>query len=265
MQIVFSDGNAVDIMLLDTSLTAVYQKMYKHLSHIPVPFCDWDNPFYVEALTVPELVEKLIRYAGAVSVPIDRQRCLQQDQQYFNALHEIYEKHYNGNPAWLAFHEHIHLCEKFGFKKSILRIDYREKSGPLEKTFDFAWLKNATTQIKAGDVFVSWAELGKTPYGYWRNNESGDIARMCELTKPWLTLKPTIEIALADIDTLENTDVENFQSWWSQHSKAWCGYWNIPAWSLADMYSAVVFGQVPDIESLIRQLTNNTKPTRVLL
>lgn len=263
MQIVFSDGNTVDVALADTPLSAVYTKIYKHLGHVPIPFRDWDNPFYVAGMTVPELVEKLILYASKVSVQIDKQQCLQQDQGYFNHIHEIYEKNYNGDPAWLAFHEHIHLCEKLTSRKSILRIDYREKSGLLEKIFDHSWLKHATTKIKAGDVFVQWAELGKTPYGYWRNNEPTDITRMCELAKPWLTLRPMIAIALADIDTLENIDITGFQSWWSQYSDTWCAHWNIPDWTIDNIQSVVVLGHVPDVKLLIQQLTNNTTPVWV--
>jgi hypothetical protein len=266
MQIVFSNNEILELVLDTTPITTVYKQIYKHLRHVPIPFRDWDNPFYSDNLDHCDLVKRLIIHAGKVHVQIDQERCLAQDQNYLNYIHEIYEKNYNGNPAWLNFHEHIHLCERqYGQISKILRIDYREKSGMLEKPFDYKWLKNATTKIKAGDVFVNWAELGKTPYRYWKNREPNDMNRMQELIKPWISLKPKILIALEDIDTLKNIEIEEFESWWMQHSKALCQYWNIPSWEINDIFSVTVFGQVPNLEAMILQLKNNQKPLKVLL
>ncbi len=263
MQIVFSNNTAVDLILQPAPLATVYQKIYKHLGQVLVPFRDWDRPFYCNTLT--ELVEQLILYASKVSVDADRQLCLNQDQDYFNAIHKIYEDNYNGDPAWLNFHEHIHMCEQWPAQKSRLTIDYREKMGMLEQPFDFAWLENATTEIKAGDVFVEWSELGKTPYGYWRNNEPADITRMCELAKPWVKLVPKIIVALEDIDTLHNVDVRAFESWWKQHSEEWCRHWNLSSWSTTDIFSVVRLGHAPEFANIIEQLKNNNTPTKILL
>jgi hypothetical protein len=266
MQILFSDKDTVDLTLASTPLAVVYQKIYKHLCHVPIPFNEWDNPYYVINTPHQELVNKLIFYANQVSVQIDQSACMSQDQQYFNTIHEIYEKNYNGDPAWLNFHEHIHLCEKNNNveRYNFLHIDYREKSGMLERPFDFDWLRYSTTKIKAGDVFVRWAELGKTPYTYWKNGEPNDSTRMCELIKPWLVLKPKMCIALEDIDTLKNIESHEFESWWKQYSEIWCRHWNIPAWTLIDIFSAVIFGKVEDFEKIKEKLKNSITPTKIL-
>ena len=266
MQIVFSNNETVDLLLNQTPLASVYQKIYKHLGHVPVPYRAWDSPFYGSNITHQALVEKLILYASKVHVQIDQERCLVQDQNYFNAIHKIYEKNYNGDPAWLDFHEHIHLCEKeYEQRLKILHIDYREKSGVLEKPFDSNWLENATTKIKAGDVFVRWAELGKTPYSYWNNNEPNDMTRMRELIKPWLKLRPKILVALEDIDTLKNIKVVEFESWWAHHSEALCQYWKVPSWTTNNIFSVSVFGQVPNFKSIIAHLKNNQTPIKISL
>ena len=93
MQIVFSDNTSVELILEPTPLAAVYQKIYKHLGQVAVPFRDWDRPFYCNTQT--ELVEKLIFYASKVSVTVCRESCLNQDQDYFNDIHKIYENNYN--------------------------------------------------------------------------------------------------------------------------------------------------------------------------
>jgi hypothetical protein len=263
VKIVFSNNTAVDLILESTPLATVYQKIYKHLGHVTVPFCRWDHPFYCN--TLEELVEQLILCAGKVSVTVCRESCVNQDQDYFNGIHKVYENNYNGDPAWLNFHEHIHMCERWPVQQPTLTIDYREKAGLLERPFDPDWLENATTEIKAGDVYVEWAELGKTPYRYWKDCEPDSITRMCELAKPWLTLRPKIVVALEDIDTLNDVDIPVFESWWKHHSKEWCQHWNLSSWSITDMRSVVRLGQVPEVKMIIEQLKNNNTPTKVLL
>jgi hypothetical protein len=266
MQIVFSSNESVDLVLDSTPLAMVYQQIYKHLQHVTIPFRDWDNPFYFDNYTHQDLVKALVLYGNKISLNIDKDLCLAQDQNYFNAIHKIYEKNYRGDPAWLDFHEHIHKCEKqIETSAKILHIDYREKSGPLEKSFDTAWRRSATTKVKAGDVFVKWAELGKTPYGYWKNNEPIDVVRMCELIKPWLKLRPKILVALEDIDILDNIEVDKFESWWSQYSEVLCRHWDRPMWTTHDIFAVSLFGRVPNYQEIITQLKNNAKPVRVLL
>jgi len=263
VQIVFSNNTTVDLILASTPLATIYKRIYKHLGQVAVPFRNWDSPFYHSSLE--QLVSQLILLGTKVSVTVCGQYCLNQDQDYFNTIHGIYEKNYNGDPAWLDFHEHIHMCERWTVQKSRLTIDYREKSGMLEQPFDLAWLENSITKIKAGDVFVEWSELGKTPYRYWQDNEPDNMTRMCELAKPWLILKPKIIVALEDIDTLNNVNVLNFESWWKHRSKEWCQHWNIPDWSMLDMFSVVHLGRLPDFELVTEQLKSNHRPTKILL
>ena len=270
MKLEFSTGTTIDLSIDNSPVGTMYQKIYKNLSRAPLPFNVWDNPYYLSNTTYQELVNRLTVHAEKLSIQIDQSLCLLRDQPYFNAIHKIYEKNYNGNRDWLDFHEHIHMCEKYYDDKQypkILHIDYREKSGPLQKPFDLTWLDTATTKIKAGDVFVRWSELGKTPYNYWENNEPNDIARMCELAKPWLILKPKIIIALEDFDTLKNKKILEFESWWQQYSKPWCQRWNIPSWSATDIFSFLVFGKVStvDVKLIVEQLKNNINPTKILL
>lgn len=266
MNIIFANGATIDLVFNSSPLASIYQKIYQHLQHLPIPFRDWDNPFYLKNVTHQDLVDALIFYGNKVSVQVDRDLCVAQDQNYLNKLHSIYEKNYCGESEWLDFHEHIHLCEKsFETKTSFLLIDYRQKAGMLEKPFDPQWAKNSTTKVKAGDVFVAWAELGKTPYNYWTNQEPNNIDRMRELIKPWLLLKPKIRVALDDVDALEGIDIDAFESWWSQYSTPLCQHWNQPSWTTHDIFSVPVFARVPNIQELILLLKNNVNPVRISL
>jgi hypothetical protein len=266
MKLIFSNNQEIELDIDNSPLGITYQKIYKNLSKVPIPYRPWDNPYYTKNLTYPELVNRLVEYAQKVSVDIDRSKCLAQDQLYFNSIHKIYEQNYNGHPGWLDFHEHIHMCEVY-FKEynDLFCIDYREKSGLLEKPMDRQWLNNTQTTVQAGDVYVQWSELGKTPYTYWKNNEPNDIERMCKLAKPWLKLRPKIYIALNDMNKLKNIPCDKFSAWWKDYQYEWTEYWNIPSWNIENIFGVSVFGRTTQIKLLKQQLKNNAVPVKVAL
>lgn len=257
MKLIFP-SDTIDIDLLAVPISKVYQKIYRNLQHVPVPFSAWDNPFCTIDSTVG-----LIQHAQAVGIEIAP---APHTQEYLNSLHQIFEKNYDGDPAWLPFHEHIHLVEQHTRPQTMV-VDYREKSGMLHQSFDRSWLAQSQTQVQAGDVYVEWAELGKIPYEYWNDNEPNDIVRVCELAKPWLTLRPKIHVAFENIDFLANKRTTEFNCWWSQHHDAWCAHWQVPEWSIKDMYSVLVFGRIDSdsLNHLQSLLQEKQSPMRVIL
>lgn len=265
MKLVFSNAIKIDLGINNTELSETYKKIYKNLCHATLEFREWDNPYYKDRLTYEQIVDRLELYGQRVSVVVDKSRCLAYDQTHYNDLHKIYEMNYNGNPAWLDFHEHIHACEHYydQHRVRILDIDYREKAGMLEKPFNLSWLKHSSAQVNAGDVFVSWAELGKTPYQYWLNKEPNDIKRMCQLAKPWLKLRPKIKIAIEDIDELKDKQVQEFESWWKDYQAEWCQHWGLESWTLNDIYSNAIIGHIDDVAELQTLLKNNINPVGV--
>jgi hypothetical protein len=266
MQIVFSNKQILELVLDSNPVADAYTQIYKHLQHVLVPFRDWDNPFYCDQLTLEQRVQQLMIHGDCMKISIDQDSCMKQDQSYFNYIHTLYENNYNGDPTWLDFHEFIHLCEKKSwFTSKFCNIDYREKSGLLERKLDKNWLRFTKTKIQAGDVYVSWMELGKGPVSYWKDCEPDDEQSLHRLCKPWVTLKPTIKIALEDTDFLQNVDQKNFNSWWSGKCQAWCRHWNLEEWSLNNMFGVLVFGTVPKYDELSKLLQKKIKPVQVKL
>lgn len=264
MQITFSDGSNVDLEIDPTPLGDVYQKIYKHLSHVPIPFKPWDNPWYRKSLSLPKLVDILDMYAQRAGVYIDLALCLEQNQLHLNYLHKVFEEHSDGSSVWMDFHEHIHLCEHYylpTFKYAT--IDYRHQAGPLVKPMPQDWANSASTKIKVGEVFTCWSELGKVPYHYWRDGEPDDIDRLCALCKPWISMKPKILIALEDIDGLANVDVDQFEPWWNQRRHAWSQHWNRPDFTVEQMFSSVVFGRIPNYKLVVENFKNHILPTQI--
>jgi len=266
MQLVFPDQTTIELLIFDTQLGNTYKKIYKHLSAVDIPYKPWDNPYYYNTISYYDLIDRLVEYGKVVGVEVDAALCKSQDQGHFNVLHKIYEKNYNGTTKWLEFHEHIHLCEQYFMpKRRVLFVDYREKSGPLERPMQKEWLHESKTKVNAGDIYVSWAELGKPPYTYWKNKEPNDINRMCELAKPWLKLRPKICIALEDVDFLENQQVDEFNAWWCQFEKPWASHWGLESWSIDNMYGVNILGNTAEVDKLVCKLQNNQNPIRVSL
>lgn len=263
MQLHFRDL-AVDIVLDHNPVSLVIQGMYRHLQHVPINFKPWDNPYYSN-MPLIDLVSKLVDFGKVVGVNIDRQKCLSQDQTYLNAIHKIYEQRYDGSPAWLDYHEHIHLCEYTTKKFQTLIIDHREKAGLLEKPVDTTWMTHTVTKVSRGDVYSKWAELGKSPYTYWKNSEPNDIQRLCELAKPWSKLKSRLSIALDDDDFCDYTDKEEFLQWWESYEQPWCRHWGIDRWGLTEMSAVSVIGHIDNIDSVDLNLQKNLLPTRIQL
>ena len=266
MKLIFSNDQTVDLIINDCSLGSTYQQIYKNLSRVSIPWKSWDNPFYKLSIDHADLIDHLIDHGQKLSINVNRQRCLDLDQTYFNQLHKIYEKNYDGNPIWLDFHEHIHICESDSRKdKKFFCIDYREKSGLLERPMRSDWITATQTKVRAGDLFVKWSELGKTPYHYWKNNEPDDLTRLCELAKPWLKLRPKIYIALEDTDLLENIELETFDSWWKDYHDDWVTYWGLTQWTVENMFGISVFGKTLQVEQLTNCLKSGAIPAKVSL
>jgi hypothetical protein len=267
MQILFKNGVQVPIALTNSPAQDTLLSIYKHLQHVPIVFRDTDYPGQYINNTLDDLVDFLVTAGLAVLIDVDRELCLAKSQPYFNYLHKLYEKNYNGDPAWLVFHEHIHLCEYYieGPLFNRMDINYREKTGLLNKPFDMSWMKTSTTQVSAGDVYIHWAELGKIPYLYWKHNEPDDINCLYKLAKPWLTFYPILTLALDNRDLLKNKNIKEFNIWWEQYSEQWCRHWNLSKWSIEDQYSVIVVGRVAQFDQVTDLLKNQIYPIKIQL
>jgi len=252
MKMHFNSGDQVEIELVDGVVAAALEKVFKHLQHVPLNFRKWDNPFYLTYVTFNDLVSGLVTSGNAVGVRVDTNECTTLNQTYYNQLHKIYEKGYNGDPKWLDFHEHIHLCEDH-YRNCVLRsatIDYRERAGPLTKSFDHLYLSNMVTDIAPGMVYIKWAELGKTPYSYWVDKEPNDLSRLCELAKPWIKFRPKLHIATQHTNLLSNVKSEFFP-WWNQYESDWCNHWQLDKWSIECIKGVIQVGTIKQLDIML--------------
>jgi hypothetical protein len=266
MKLIFENNESINFSFNESSMGKQFKKFFKHLQHIPLILKKWDNPYYKLKYDLNHHVENLNIFAQRFYLNIDKQKCILQDQEYLNYLHKIYETNFDGNPDWLEFHEHIHIIENHGQKIPIfLPIDYREKAGLLTKKIDPNMLDNLQTSVKKGQVFTCWFELGKTPYNYYLNNEPDNIERICELVKPWMTLRPQFSIALEDFDFTAHKNLTDFQLWWDHYSQDWCKFYNIEKYDYVDMFGISIIGDTEESDKICSLLQQNILPIKVKL
>lgn len=234
--------------------------MLKHLNKIPLRFDNFDNPYRYKLNIV---VDQLLTYADILQIKIDKDQL--SNQLYLNYLHSIYEKGYSGTVEWLRYHEAIHMLEVIyanDVENLPVNIGYRELAGPLDKCYSYDELLNAQTQLRAGDCFIEFSELGKTPYIYWRDNEPDDFSRLCELAKPMRRLTFKIQIALHDRNLIP-ADIDKFNAWFDQYKDRWCQHWEIPNWTAEQIVGVIVVGHIGNIGEFDTALSNGYVPTRL--
>jgi hypothetical protein len=266
VHITLTDGTTVELEAVLNPVETTVRSMLKHLQHVPLPFRPWDNAYYQDSISYNELVDQLDVFASKLEIKIEKHRCLDRDDDYFNALHKIYESNYNGDPKWLDYHETIHLCQRYFYtaKKKVTTLDWREKAGPLIKDFDPQWAKYGTTKIKKGDVYVEWNELGKTPYMYWIEKEPNSIARINELVKPWSKLRPKLTIAMHDTEVLPGYQVIEFLDWWKEYQEQWCKQHDLSKWTIEDMSCIVVY-RISNFDQFDSALKQQNYPVKISL
>jgi len=266
MQLIFENNVSYDLILNNSLVAETYKKIYKKLQHATLNFKDWDNPYYKVNKTKIYHVEKLINFADKLKINVDIQKILDQNQDYLNYLHKIYENNSDGNPDWLDYHEHIHLCEENNNTlKKILVINYREKAGLVTKKVEKNILNNLQTTVKKGQIFTRWAELGKKPYNYFIDKEPNDIYRMRELIKPWTYLYPIICIALDDCNFVEGKNIKEFTLWWEKYSPDWCEHNKLEKYDITDMFGVSIIGFTEDTDKITYLLQQNILPNKIKL
>jgi hypothetical protein len=261
--IILDNENQYSIELDDNPLSEYYKKCLKHLQHIRLNYSIFDYPKYrVTSDTIKSIFLESSKHLG-VNIDIDQLT----KQDYLNYLHGVYEVEYprTQDPIYLDFHEMIHLSEACFVKNNvfdnIVTINFRNNAGLLQKTFDRTHLSYGTTKVRKGTCFLRWNELGKTPYSYFIDNEPDNIDRLCELAKPWTTLRPALYVALEDVDF--NRDLSNFNDWFRKYEEEWKSHWGLHDWSPEEQFTVISIGVVREIDDLEKDIESGSIIVRV--
>lgn len=273
ISLVWADGRCIDITLLDNPASQYYYGCIKHLQHVDLEFNSRKNSLHPDRCNLQQLSQQILDSAEKLNIKIETDQLT--DQQYLNNLHKQYFDSTNGNGSdnvdWLRFHDLIHCIEdanKIEGHESIW-IDYEHRAGPLIKPFDRSWLQYSVTEIPVGLCYLESHELGKTVKKYIKDQEPFDLLTMCKLMKPWVDLKPVLNISvvaqnrLSKLHSFRDEYKTQLEQWESYFQKDWTKFWNLQGWSLIDESAALPVGYIKNIETVLQCFREQDYPVRI--
>lgn len=266
IHIIWKTGRVIDIILENNPVADHYYRCIKHLQHIDLPFSPRQNPLHVQQKN--EVVTSLISASSMVGVKVDVDLLTSQD--YLNKLHTDYFNNVYSSTHWYAFHDCIHILEDINNQKirPTIWFDYGEKAGFLVKPFDRGYLKYATVDVGAGTCVLREHELGKTLFKYYIDNEPSDIDSICQVAKPWVYFKPTLQINYGNsvnYKTFCESNEDGFTKWFAPYKLAWSKYYNISDWTPRELFSVIPIGHIQQLDEFIKCFTNLDYPYRLAL
>ena len=272
IHIVWQNGRTIDICLENNSAAEFYYRCIKHLQHVHLNFNARQNPLHAKQLTLDEVKNQLLVATKQVGLDVDISQF--DNQAYLNKLHKIYFDQIQlpkCDSTWSNVHDAVHLLEEFnhnGSYRHSIWFDYEQAAGPLVKKFDRTLLQYATTDLTLGMCSLRERELGKNPWIYKQHNESSNPIVMYEQSKPWVFLKPSMDVCIENIDAYKNfqeTQEQEFNEWFSTYRAGWCAHWKIPDWTPQEMFVSIPIGHIDDINQLIDCFSNLDYPQRLAL
>jgi hypothetical protein len=263
LKILWRGGDSVDLDLLENPLSDYYYRCIMRLKNIDLKFGPRENPLdntYNENI----LMKKLISNFKELGFSVYSQKL--KIQSYLNELHDLYFNNFNkdnNHRKWLEIHDQIHLLEENSEHRSCIWFDYKELAGPLIKKFDRKLLKYATKTVKRGYCYFSAHELGKDLYKYWRDSEADDLKNICQLSKPWLFLRPLLDVAIKNSENNKHDD-PNFLIWFEKFRNGWCEHWGLEDWQTWELSAHIPVGYISNIDYLIDRFANNDYPYKII-
>jgi len=216
----------VDYTLNDTVLAEKWFHKIKHLHKVPIDPVESDQ---VDLSDLKDICEQFCAYAGMDIPGIDFDEITQKD---LNALHKIYEDSHDrlsrlkDNSILYKFHQAIHKRENPADLKGIIPVCWGTNEGPLTQIMDCQPFYEK--EIKKNNIYLPWAELGKTPHRYWHDEEPNDQDRFNALAKPHITFRAKFFIATKDTKPM-SFDTK-FVEWFSTYKQGWLQHHKITQW-----------------------------------
>lgn len=244
---------SVTYRLVNNPVSKRWIKKIKHLSRVPHSFLETTGLSFAQ--NIENIHHEFCHFAGVVY-----HKTNYSEQQSLNLLHELYVTNHDrlsklkNNKILYEFHNAIHELEKQIGRR--FYIGWGTNEGPLEEQFDCNEYYNET--LVKNNLYLPWTELGKTPLDYFKNHEPNDLARLCSLAKPHITLRAKFMIARKDFSPPPFT--REFLEWFSQHRAAWLDHYSITDWRPRDEHIGVLLAEPADadmdIEKLLEEFPN---------
>lgn len=269
LKICWRDGTKIGIELENNPVADIYARCMKNLQHLDLYFSPRENPFDLVFQDCNKSRHTLVRLFAGHNINVDINRL--NEQHYLNHLHDIYFQNCNlGNKeqylAWTHVHDYIHIQEIINgthSKGASVIFNYRNLAGPLYRKFERHWLDYARVCFEPGTVFLREQELGKNPLTYFKDNEPRDIDVMKRISKPWINLIPTANVAIKNIEYRDPP--ADFLQWFDgSFREQWCQHWGCLDWQPWEMFAGIPIGHVLDLDTFLNKFHQGDLPIRII-
>ena len=234
----------IDYLLDDSLLATKWSGTIKHLQQVPY---DPVESGIEDVSDLKTIYRQFCHFANLE--PIDTNNF---NQNVLNELHKIYEEHHDrlskekNNSVLYRFHHSIHSNEEPNNITNTLKVGWGIKEGPLTQQYDCH--SHYTDSMKQNQIYLPWAELGKKPLDYYKDNEPNNQQRFNELSKPHMTFRPKFIINLEDCVPQEFDP--DFVDWFATYKESWLEAHGINDYEAKHHYSAPVLAHTDCKESL---------------
>jgi hypothetical protein len=231
------DGNEHDLVYtLEQNVIA--NKWYKKISHLyRVPLCEHYTYKIKQEKSIKDLSDSVTQDLSQLKQLIDLDFPIKEiyNQDDCNILHAVTISQQYGYNAEVReifhrMHRTIHLIE-FALQQvtvNELYAGWGEKEGPLEEKFDIDPCQLYEVR-QPGTLYMKWSEFGKTPWQYWKDQDSDDIDHFLDTCKPHMTFRAQFSLRLSEHE-LDEFEPE-FLDWFESRRDAWNSRYGKSEWT----------------------------------
>ena len=230
----------VDYTLHESILAEKWANKIKHLKNVQI---DETEAQTNDVSDLKGIYKKFCELADLVPIEI---KAL--DQPTLNRLHEIFEQHHDtlarksNNETLYKFHHAIHYHETSTKKTPAIFVGWGVYEGPLTETFDCH--RYYAEMLEQNNIYLPWAELGKTPLYYWMTGEPNEQMRFNELCQPHRTFRAKFMVALRDRSPEKFNP--SFTEWFNRLKPNWLEKHGIEDYTEMHEYSAPLLAHTED-------------------
>lgn len=234
----------VDYQVADSHLAYAWLKKIKHLKNVPF------DPIESNLVDLSDLDKIYKQYCQFAS--LTPHRFPNAGQEEYNAMHKIYEQNHDrlsrlkDNGIIYKFHNAIHHAEQKGNYEKNIVAGWGVKEGMLTENYNCNQFYE--NNILANQIYLPYAELGKTPLYYWLNKEPNNQIRFNQLAKPHRTFRAKFFVAVADYESKPLP--AEFVSWFDSYRESWLHLHGLKDWTAIDEQCAPLLATTDFKENL---------------
>lgn len=210
--------------LADNPIANAWIKKIKHVSKVPLdPGYTYSNDRDVKE---QQLNDQMAKYIQTLNIALGKIYDVKSEynQIDFNFIHSFVvsnQSQYAVPERNLLnkIHKIVHILEQAKIEKTCLCVDWGENAGLLTGTYQQSPYDYYTLNMQAGNIYSKWAEFGKTPYMYWRDNDLDDQEHFLKNCKPHTTFRPGFYLQIKN-ETYGAVN-EKFDQWFDRFRVAW--------------------------------------------